>query len=171
MAFPTLFVSGSCGAGKSTIVAEINDVLAEAEIAHAAVDLDALTWQWPSSSPFNRDLKFENLAAIWPHHRAHGATRLILGGVLQDRAELACYQEAVPGAEIVVCRLVAPESLRVARLCERFPPGPARDWHVRRTTELEEILVQSKAEDFVVANDGPPPGEVALDVLARAGWL
>jgi adenylylsulfate kinase len=167
---PTLLVSGSCGVGKSTIAREIHDVLAEAEIANAAVDLDALTWQWPSGTPFNRDLKFENLAAMWPNYRAHGAIRLVLAGVLRDRRELALYEEAIPGAEIVVCRLVAPEPVRIERVCERLPPGPSRDWHVKRTVELEGILTRSKAEDFVVANDSPPPREVARDVLARIGW-
>ena len=143
MIVPTLFVTGSCGAGKSTVAAEINDLLAEAEIANAAVDLDALTWQWPSDAPFNRDLKFDNLAAIWPNYLAHGATRLVLAGVLQERGELTRYADAIPGAEIIVCRLLAPESLRVARLCERMPPGSSRDWHLRRTVELEQILAQS----------------------------
>jgi predicted ABC-type ATPase len=168
---PTLFVSGTCGAGKSTIAAEINDVLAEAQVPNAAVDLDALTWQWPSSSPFNRELKYMNLAALWPNYQAHGATHLILAGVLQDRSELMRFREAVPGAEIVVCRLVAGESLRIDRLCERMPPGPSRDWHVKRTVELEEILAQNQAEDFIVVNDERPPRDVALDVLGQVGWL
>jgi adenylylsulfate kinase len=94
MEVPTLFLTGTCAAGKSAIAFEVHDVLREAEVAHAVVDLDALTWQWPSSTPFNRDLKFENLAAMWPHHRAHGASRLILAGVLQDRDELARYEQA-----------------------------------------------------------------------------
>jgi hypothetical protein len=171
MSVPTLLVSGTCGAGKSMIAREINEVLAEAEIANTAIDLDALTWHWPSGSPFNRDLKFEILVPIWPYYREHGATRLILAGVLQDRAELARYEEAVPGAEILVCRLVATESLRIERLYERFGAGPSRDWHVRRTVELEDILARNKAEDFIVENNSRPPREVALDVLTQAAWL
>ncbi len=50
MVLPTLIITGTCGVGKSTIAAEINEALAEAEIANASIDLDALTWQWPSSS-------------------------------------------------------------------------------------------------------------------------
>jgi adenylylsulfate kinase len=171
MSVPTLFITGTCGVGKSTIAAEINDALAEARIANAAIDLDALTWQWPSNSAFNSDLMFENLAALWPNYQAHGAQRLILARVLEDRAELARYRAAVPDAEIVVCHLVAPQSLRVDRLRARMPAGPSRDWHERRGVELEGILLRSSVEDFVVANDDREPREVALDVLRHVGWV
>jgi hypothetical protein len=168
---PILFVTGSCGVGKTTIAAEINDVLAEAKIPNAAVDLDALTWQWPSDSPFNCNLKFANLQAVWPNYLAHGATRLVLAGVLQERSELARYRKAIPGAQITVCRLIAPQSMRIARLRERMPPGPNRDWHVHRTAELEEILVRNEVEDFTVSNDQRPTREVACEILSRVGWL
>jgi hypothetical protein len=42
-----LLVTGSCGAGRSVIAAEINDALAELKVPNAAIDLDALTRQWP----------------------------------------------------------------------------------------------------------------------------
>lgn len=171
MPVPMLLITGTCGVGKSTIAAEINDALADAEIANAALDLDALTWQWPSSSAFNSELMFENLAALWPNYLAHGAQRLILARVLEDRAELCRYRTAIPGAEIVVCRLSAPRSLRIDRLRERMPPGPSRDWHERRTVELEVILQRASVEDFVVVNDTRTAREVALEVLARAEWL
>lgn len=47
---PTLLISGTVAAGKSTVAAEISDTLAALKIPNAAVDLDALVWQWPSSS-------------------------------------------------------------------------------------------------------------------------
>jgi predicted ABC-type ATPase len=171
MAIPTLFVTGTCGVGKSTIAAEIYGLLAEADITNATVDLDALTWQWPHDNPFNRELKFENLAAIWPNYLAHGAGRLVLAGVLGDRSELARYEAAVPGAEITVCRLTAPQPLRIARLRDRIAPGPRQDWHVHRTVELEEILVQNQAEDYTVTNAHCAPADVAREVLNRIGWL
>ena len=58
-----------------------------------------------STSAWNNDLMFENLASLWPNYRAHGATHLILARVLEDGGELARYRAAVPGAQITVCRL------------------------------------------------------------------
>lgn len=171
MSVPTLLITGTVGVGKSTVATEISDVLAALEVPNAAVDLDALVCQWPPSSEWNNDLLFENLASLWPNYRAHGVTHLILARVLEDRAELARYRAAVPGAEITVCRLVAPEAIRVRRLLSRMPPGPSREWHVDRTVELESILGRLACEEFTVDNGDRPTRDVALEVLVRAGWL
>lgn len=104
---PTLLITGTVGVGKSTVAAEINDVLAERQIPNAALDLDALIRQYPSTSPWNTDLMFANLAVLWPNYQTHGATHLVLARVLENRDELDRYRTAVPGAEITVCRLVA----------------------------------------------------------------
>src|ERR1700722_3307686 len=85
---PTLLISGTVAAGKSTVTAELNDTLAALKIPNAAVDLDALVWQWPSSSPWNSDLMFENLAALWPNYQTRGVTHLVLACVLEDAADL-----------------------------------------------------------------------------------
>jgi len=167
---PALLITGTVGVGKSTVAAEISDILADLKIPNAAVDLDALRWQWPPTSEWNGDLMFENLAALWPNYQAHGASHLILAGVLEDPAELVRYRAAVPGAEITVCRLVAPEAVRLDRLHGRMPAGPSRDWHLDRTVELERILDRLAVEDFAVENGDRPVREVALEVLVRAGW-
>ena len=41
-AVPLLVISGSMGTGKTTVLSEASDVLSEAGIAHAAIDLDWL---------------------------------------------------------------------------------------------------------------------------------
>jgi adenylylsulfate kinase len=167
---PTLLLSGTVGAGKSTIGGEISDVLAELEIPNAFVDLDGLIWQWPSTSTWNNDLMFENLASLWPNYRSHGSTHLILARVLEDPTDLDRYREAVTDAEITVCRLIADERVRVERLRQRMQPGPLLDWHLDRTSELHGILERAAFEDFVVVNDRPVR-EVALEVLTLAGWI
>src|SRR5438067_1351318 len=118
---PTLLLTGVCGAGKATIAAEIDDTLTGFGIPHAAVNLDALTWQWPVTSAWNDDLMFENLAAIWPNYSARGATRLVLASELRDASDLDRCRAAVPGAEITVCRLVAPQEMTIELLRERMP--------------------------------------------------
>jgi hypothetical protein len=89
---PTLLISGTVAAGKSTVAAELNDTLAALKIPNAAVDLDALVWQWPSSSQWNSDLMFENLAVLWPNYQARGVTHLVLACVLEDAADLDRYR-------------------------------------------------------------------------------
>jgi adenylylsulfate kinase len=171
MSVPTLIITGTVGVGKSAVTAEINDVLALLEIPSAAVDVDALVWQWPSSSPWNSDLAFENLAALWPNYHAHGAARLILARVVEERRELERYRTAIPGAMITVCRLTAPEGLRRRRLQTRMPPGESRDWHLHRSVELEELLDAGRVEDFAVDNGDRPIREVAVEALVRSEWI
>jgi adenylylsulfate kinase len=168
---PTLLISGTVAAGKSTVAAELNDTLAALKIPNAAVDLDALVWQWPSSSQWNSDLMFENLAVLWPNYQARGVAHLVLACVLEDAADLDRYRAAVPGAQITVCRLAAQQATRIDRLRRRMPPGPRLDWHLARTGELDGILERRAHEDFVVENGLRPPREVAIEILLRAGWI
>jgi adenylylsulfate kinase len=171
MRIPTLLLTGTVGVGKSTVAAEINDTLGALSIPNAAVDLDALTWQWPAGSQWNADLMFDNLAALWPNYEARGVTHLVLAYVLTDSARLDDFRAAIPGSDIVVCRLVAPETTRLERLVRRMPPGPSRDWHLARTAELESNLDRACLEDFVVENGDRPVRRVALEVLLGAGWI
>jgi hypothetical protein len=45
------------------------------------------------------------------------------------------------------------------------------DWHLNRTAALESDLKRLKVEDFVVENGDRPTSEVALEMLAVAGWI
>lgn len=166
-----LLITGTVGSGKTTVAVEIGDVLAELHLAHAVVDLDTLTMQWPPSSRWNADLMFENLALLWPNYRAHGATRLVLAHVLEDIDERERYLSAIPGARLSIARVVAPERLRHDRLRQRMPPGPSLNWHLDRTLELESILSAAGHEDFIVENGDRPIREVAEEILRRCGWL
>lgn len=169
-AVPVLLLTGTVGSGKTTLAYECNDALGERRIPNAAIDLDALTAQWPPSSKWNADLMFENLALLWPNYQAHGAERLVLAHVLEDGTERERYRAAVPGAELTVVRVVAPEVLRLDRLRGRMPPGPSLDWHLRRTVELEAVLARAGVEDLVIENGDRPVRDVVEDLLALVGW-
>ena len=171
MSVPVLLLTGTVGAGKTTIAWEINDVLTELEIPNSSIDCDTLTAQWPVTSTWNRDLMFECLGAVWPIHRAHGSERLTLAMVFEDPTDLDGYRAAIPAADITVCRLVSPHEMRMARLKGRMPPGESLDWHLHRTGELHDILERAAHEDFTVENGDRPVRDVALEVLTKAGWL
>ncbi len=168
---PTLLITGTVGVGKSTVAAEIGDVLAALTVPSAVIDLEALTVLWPPTSRWNADLMFENLAALWPNYRARGATHLVLARVIEDPGDLDRYRAAVPGAEMKVCRLVAAQATRHARLIDRMPPGPALAWHLARTEELEAILDEVASGAFTVDNDHRAARDVAVEVLLQAGWI
>lgn len=165
-----ILLTGTCGAGKTAVAAELNDLLAELAIPNAALDLDSLTWQWPPDSKWNDDLMFESLAALWPGLERRGVEHLVLARVLEKRADLGRYEAAIGRAEISVCRLRAPAALRAARLRDRMAPGPSLEWHLSRSVELEKVLDEVGSCDFEVDNGDRPIRQVAAEVLQRAGW-
>jgi hypothetical protein len=167
---PVLLLTGTGGVAKTTIAYEINDALADMGVPNAAIDLDALAAQWPPTSPWNADLAFENLGALWPNYQAHGSTHLVLARVIEDAADLDRYRAAVPGAQITVVRLTSPTATRVDRLRQRMPSGPSLDWHLDRTEELEAVLHTAALEDVVVENADRAPRDIALEILQRVGW-
>ena len=170
-AVPLLIISGSMGTGKTTVLWEASDLLAEAGTPHAAIDLDWLGQMHPQRSPHSQRLVFTNLAAVWPNYLAAGAERLIVARVVEDRAELAHYQAAVPGAQPIVCRLTAPIALMHERVRIR-EPGMNLEHALERATNSPQswngrVSRISPSTTF----PGRPIGDVAREVLFRAGWL
>lgn len=164
-----LFISGTVGVGKTAIGMAASDILAEREVPHAFVDRDALCTSWPPVDRFNEATALRNLVSIWTNFRDQGIDRLIVAGVLERSADVERYVDAL-GEPIVICRLVAPQPVREARLRAR-DEGTSLDRHLARTVELERIVEAAGLEDFTVHNDGRPRREVAAEVLDRAGWF
>lgn len=167
---PLLLISGTVGVGKTSVGGEISEILTARSVPHAFVDLDALANSWPVQGRFNEGLAFRNLASVWANFRAAGAERLVVASVVESRDDLRRYEEAVPGAEVTLCRLLASQGAREARLRAR-EVGSGLAWHLNRTAELEHILQEAALEDFCVVNEGRPLEAVALEVLQKAGWL
>lgn len=168
---PLLVISGTMGAGKTTVLSEASDLLAQAGVPHAAIDLDWLSVMHPSNGPRGDELMFANLAAVWPIYKRAGASRLMVASVVENRSGLARYRTAVPGSDPVVCRLEAAASDVERRLRAR-EPGMFQEGAIARSTALTNLLARTGAEDFKVDNDeGRHITDVAREVLARAGWL
>lgn len=140
---PVLIISGTIGAGKSTIALEVSRILGERGDLHALIDLDHLGTMVPAPAQDlrNVELTMHNLAAIWPNYRAAGVRRAVIASVVQSRDDLAQFRRAIPNAALAVVELrAAPESLLAG------------------------------AADHVVATDGRPVRAVAEEVLRLAGW-
>ena len=112
---------------------------------------------------------FQNLACVWANYAREGIDRLLVARVVESRAELAAYQQAVPGAEIRVCRLVASTATMRARLRVR-EPGSIQAKMLARAPILAEQLASTGSDDFVLNNDDRDIRSVAAELLLRAGW-
>ncbi len=63
---PVLVITGPVGVGKTTVAAALSELLAQARLAHAVIDLDWLRWCYPSPAhdPFQLELGIHNLTVV-----------------------------------------------------------------------------------------------------------
>lgn len=163
-----LVISGSMGSGKTTVLAEMSDLLTAADVQHAALDLDALAiGHFPAGAS---TLPEQNLAALWRNCAAAGIVRLLLAEALDAAEKRSRIVHAIPEAAIVACRLTASLETMQQRVRLR-EPGMLQAALIARVAELDATLDAARLEDFTVDNDGRPVTAVAREVLRLAGWL
>jgi predicted kinase len=163
-----LVLHGSPGSGKTTLARAVSEILREAELAHGVIDLDEISLVYPDQG---RSFARENLKAIWPRYAAVPGLRLLLPSVIADAEELVLVRDAVPGANVVVCELTAPEAVLKERVTEREPNEFWREglrrwvdvYHARN--DLDEI------RDFLVSTHERSEQDAAREVIEKAGWL
>lgn len=175
-----LLITGPAGVGKSTLCWEMGDVLAEAGIAHVAIESDELDRVFPKPgaeelaplAPGARDISQLNLAALWGTYRALGHTRLIMSGVMMHVGfDKSWILAAIPDARITVVRLRAGDEALLARL-DRRETGAGRDAQIERSLRQARRLAGEATDGFIIVEtDGRAPTELASDVLGKMGWL
>lgn len=168
---PVMLITGPVGAGKTTVAAEVSELLNSAGMAHAFVDIDSLRWCYPrpAHDPFRVELAMKNLSAVWTNFQAAGATHLVLADVLEAREDLVQYSTAIAEADILVVRLQASLETLLCRL-QRREVGIGLDWHLRRAAVLSQQMERDKVEDILVDTEGKSVNAVAREILTRSNW-
>lgn len=164
-----LVISGSMGAGKTTVLGVASGLLGAAGVRHAALDLDDLSQgHYEQTGP--DELMLRNLAIVWNNYAEAGASRALLAKPIDTMVKRDQIRTAIPAGQLLVCRLRADLGTMRERVRIR-EPGPDQDQLVNQVTVLENYLDTAQVEDFSVDNDGRPVAQVAREVLTRAGWL
>jgi chloramphenicol 3-O-phosphotransferase len=169
-AVDSIFLNGTVGAGKTTVAAALSAIESR---THAVVDLDEIRRlsTSPASDRFNHELELQNLRCLAANYRQAGAERFILAGVIEERAEIARYIDALGTTGIFICRLVARPDVLSDRLERRHEDDPAGlIWHLGRVTELAQILDAAAFDDLVLDSSAAAPAELARTVRRAAGW-
>ena len=169
MRVQVIVISGSMGSGKTTVLGEASDILSARGVVHAAIDLDAVaSARLPDA--ISTDLVYRNLASVWTNFAGEGVTTLLLAEAVENQDALERLRRAIPGAELVVCRLTAALETMQERLQTR-EPGMLQKQFLARARELEAVLDGAHLEDFTIANQDRSVTEVARELLRRAGWM
>jgi len=165
-----LIITGTMGAGKTSVLAEASDILALRGIAHAAIDLDALGLAHLPSAARCDGVMYGNLQSVCENYASLGVRRLLLARAIEDRAELELCRRVVSASNTVVCRLTASIEAMEQRVKLR-ESGVSRRDYVARVAELNTILDRAQLEDFTVTNENRQLTDVAHELLVKAGWI
>jgi hypothetical protein len=165
-----LIITGTMGAGKTSVLGEASDILAVRRIAHAAIDLDALGVGYLPSGDRGDAVMYENLRSVCKNYAALGVRRFLLARALEDRAQLDRCHEIVPATSTVVRRLTASIAAMKQRVTIR-ETGVSQREYVARVEKLNAILDRARLEDFTVCNENRSSTDVALEMLIKAGWI
>jgi hypothetical protein len=165
-----LIITGTMGAGKTTVLGEASDILALRHIAHAAIDLDALGLAHLPSAASNDGVMYRNLQSVCKNYASLGVRRFLLARAMEDRAELEICRGAVSAANTVVCRLTVSIEAMQQRVKMR-ESGVLQRQYVARVAKLNVILDRARLEDFTVTSESRSVTDVAHDMLVKAGWI
>ena len=164
-----LVISGSMGAGKTTVMGEASDLLSELGVVHAAFDLDALgIVLLPEES--SRTLHSRNLAALYGNCVEAGVESFLIAVAIESREALDDLRSAMGNGNVTICRLIAPLNTMVSRLKTREVGMRSQDY-LGRASVLDAVLDAAGVEDFRIANDGQSVTVVAREMLVRAKWI
>jgi len=165
-----LIITGTMGAGKTSVLGEASDLLALRQIAHGAIDVDALGLAHLPSGAGNDAVMYGNLRSVCKNYAAVGVQRFLLARALEERTQLELCRDIVPATNTVVCRLTASIAAMLQRVKMR-ETGVSQREYVARVEELNAVLDRVRLEDFTVSNENRSLTDVATEVLIKAGWI
>jgi hypothetical protein len=163
----SLLITGAYGTGKTTLAAEIAELLADEHVPCAAVDIDWLGWFWlPQKREHTvNDIVIANLRAVADTYEKAGVARLILAGTIRTRNELTQLAGAVP-APLRVLQLTVPLPEISRRLAADALSSRAEDLELSAT----EPNAGAEIADLTLPNEGDV-GDLARRVAGWLGWL
>jgi Cdc6-like AAA superfamily ATPase len=167
-----LLLAGRSGVGKTSVAAEVSELLQAARVAHCLIDGDNLDAAYPKApeDPHGTALTEANLRALWGNYAAIGHTRAIYVNTVSV-LEPAMVLRAVGGGEVCGVLLTASDATAAARL-EGREIGSALERHLQRSAAMAAHLeAQAGAEVVRVPTDGRSVADLAGQVVRTCGWL
>jgi hypothetical protein len=165
-----LIITGTMGAGKTAVMGEASDILAQRQIVHAAIDMDALSLAYLPPAASSDGVMYDNLRSICRNYADLGVRRFLVARAIEDGAQLRLCRDIFPAASTIVCRLTASIE-EMKRRVQIRDSGISQREYVARVATLNDILDHARLEDFAVTNENRSLTDVALEMLVRAGWI
>lgn len=164
---PVLILHGSPGSGKTTLSASVSEQLRQADQTHAVIDLDDLNLIHPAQG---RSFSHQNLKAIWPNYTAVPQIKVMIPTVIADTTDYQSLQNAIPGANIMICELTAPKSILIDRVTAREPNAYWQNRLKKWVDIYHQRDASQKFGDFQVSTHEKSIAETATEIIQKAGW-
>ena len=159
-----LILTGPPGAGKTSVLTALVDALSDDDIAHAAVEVEALVWTHPSLTD---EQWARHVRAACELHREAGHRLLLVAQTLETDGDTAELLGAVGAGEVFVVRLEAEPATLVERIVEREPAS----WSglaglLEHARELAATMPSLAGVDLVLSTEGQRSEDVAARIRA-----
>lgn len=168
---PVLVLSGTVGAGKTSVGRAASQLLTARRIPHALIDLDWLETFWAPDRDLDHSeaVLHRNIASIWSNYHAAGCRRLIFCRIVETPAILDRLRGAVPGAQPTVVWLDSPPQTTLRNIRAREPEDPS--WFLNTSEQVRHRVVPTDITPHVVQTDDRTPTQLADHSLRIAGWI
>ena len=168
MRVDAVLLTGLFGVGKSTVAAEMADILEVVGLPYAALDLDWLTWcnVGDGGRRSEHAMLLRNLDGIVSNYRAAGVRYFVLARSIRDRDELASLAATIAMPLRAVELAVSLEDIK--RRLAADPKAGRRDDIAESTAWLENGQGSGLTE-YIVENNRPVRA-VALEILEWLEW-
>ncbi len=156
-----VLVTGAFGTGKTTVVAEMAELIERQGFHYAALDLDWLAWGWPGddeSEMAEFALMVENLRLIVDNYLRRGNDRFLLAHAIRTAEQMATLRAALP-MPLRVVRLTVP--------MEEIRRRAASDTTTGRADDLERSKAWLAAEDGIGLEDLTLANDRPVNAIAR----
>jgi predicted kinase len=155
-------LTGPPGAGKTTVLTALMNLLEAEDVRYAAVEVEALALVHPWGDD---DAAFAHLEHLAGSFRRRGYPTLLVSATVEDAEYLRRLRAALPADDVLLVRLEAPPALLRERLARREPP----DWvGLPRLLEATGTLAAAIAElpgvDLVIDTEDANPGAAAAAI-------
>lgn len=152
-----IVVTGAPGAGKTSVLIALVDALSDDDVAHAALEVEALAWTHPALDDERRLAHVRTLC--------EGHALVLVADTVETPGDLAALIEATGADEVFVVWLEAPPDTLAARIVAREPAS----W-----SGTEALVAHARAmarvpgADLYLSTDGARAEDIAARIRETA---